>query len=211
MRLDNLLLDYKDKKPKIKKRLKDFSRLYKTSDENIFEELCFCILTSQSKAIYCDKAIRELKKSGFLFKGGKNSVRSKLKKVRFPNNKAGYIIQARKTFKDKNSFNIKDKLDPCNIQKTREWFIKNVKGLGYKEASHFLRNIGLGYDIAILDRHILKNLKKYKVINKIPSSLSKKNYMKIEDKFIKFSRKIDIPVQELDLLFWSEETGIIFK
>ncbi|GAJ17855.1 unnamed protein product, partial [marine sediment metagenome] len=26
--------------------------------------------------------------------------------------------------------------------KLREWVVKNFKGLGYKEASHFLRNIG---------------------------------------------------------------------
>jgi len=38
-----------------------------------------------------------------------------------------------------------------------EWLVKNLTGLGYKEAGHFLRNIGSG-KIAILDRHILRNL-----------------------------------------------------
>jgi len=80
-----------------------------------------------------------------------------------------------------------------------------------KEASHFLRNIGLGKDLAILDRHILKNLKEYGVINEIPKSITKKVYIAIEDKMREFSKRINIPMDELDLLFWSKETGIIFK
>ena len=107
--------------------------------------------------------------------------------------------------------NIKSRLNPNNIFETREWFVKNVKGLGYKEASHFLRNIGLGKNFAILDVHILKNLKRYKVIKKIPPSISKKTYIKIEESVREFSGRINIPLEELDLLFWSHETGVIFK
>ena len=89
--------------------------------------------------------------------------------------------------------------------------MKNVNGLGYKETSHFLRNIGLGKNFAILDRHILKNLKRYGVIKSIPKTLTRKKYLEIERKMKKFSEKIKIPLAELDLLFWSEETGEIFK
>ncbi len=94
----------------------------------------------------------------------------------------------------------------------REWFVENIKGFGYKEASHFLRNIGLGKDIAILDRHILKNLKKYGVIDKIPSSLgSRRVYLEIEEKMKGFSKKTGIPLEDMDLLFWSLQTGFVFK
>ncbi len=89
--------------------------------------------------------------------------------------------------------------------------VRNIKGFGYKEASHFLRNIGMGKDIAILDRHILKNLKRYGAIKKIPSHMSTRQYLDIEDKARRFARKIRIPLDELDLLFWSRETGEIFK
>ena len=93
----------------------------------------------------------------------------------------------------------------------REFLVNNVKGFGMKEASHFMRNIGLGKDLAILDRHILKNLKLYGVVDEIPNSLTQKKYLNIEAKFREFSEKIQIPMDELDLLFWSEETGEIFK
>ena len=89
--------------------------------------------------------------------------------------------------------------------------MKNIKGFGMKEASHFLRNIGLGDNLAILDVHILDNLKTLGVIDEIPKNMSDKNYLKIESKLRDFSRLVGIPMDELDLVFWSEETGIIFK
>ena len=93
----------------------------------------------------------------------------------------------------------------------RRWLVENVKGMGYKEASHFLRNIGCGGGLAILDTHILKNLVYYKVIKKIPSSMNPSLYLSIEKRMMRFSRRIGIPMEAMDLLFWSQETGHIFK
>ena len=83
--------------------------------------------------------------------------------------------------------------------------------MGYKEASHFLRNIGFADDLAILDRHILKNLKIFGIIDEIPKSLSKKKYIEIEEKMRNLANEVNIPLSHLDLLFWSKETGEIFK
>ena len=107
--------------------------------------------------------------------------------------------------------NINEKLNSIkDSNKLREFLVQNVKGFGLKESSHYLRNIGYR-DLAILDRHILKNLHKYNVINEIPSNLTPKTYLEIEDKFKEFSSKLNIPLDELDLLFWSMETGEVFK
>ena len=92
----------------------------------------------------------------------------------------------------------------------RNYLVENVKGIGWKEASHFLRNVG-HRDLAILDRHILKNLVKLNVVKEVPKSLTPKVYFEIEEKFKKFSNEIKIPIDELDLLFWSMETGEVFK
>ena len=92
----------------------------------------------------------------------------------------------------------------------RDWLLANVRGLGWKEASHFLRNIGYR-NLAILDRHILRNLKRHGVIRAIPASLTPKRYRAIEQSFLKFGNAIGIPMDELDLLFWSRETGEIRK
>ena len=200
-----LIEDYKRKKKDIKKRLKEFGEVSKTNAEEIFSELCFCLLTPQSNARHCDKAIQELKKTNLLFNGCIRAIRPVLRgKSRFHNKKAKYIVNARRCF-DKSVLNANN---ACEI---RERLVKKIKGLGYKEASHFLRNIGLGERIAILDRHILKNLKRYGVIKKIPSSVTARTYLDIEEKVRAFAKKIKIPLKELDLLFWSKETGEIFK
>jgi len=209
--MKELLKDYSKKKKEIKYRLLDFKEIYKKSDNDIFAELCFCILTPQAKAVVCDEAINRLKRRGLLLSGSQRHIRPCLKGVRFPNNKTKYIIAARDFLKNGKGIDIKNKLDTKDLFKTRDWLARNIKGLGYKEASHFLRNIGFGRDIAILDVHIMKNLKRYSVIRKISPSLSKKTYEYIESKMKEFSKKIRIPMDELDLLFWSKETGIVFK
>jgi N-glycosylase/DNA lyase len=93
----------------------------------------------------------------------------------------------------------------------RQWLAENVKGIGYKEATHFLRNVGLNEGLAILDRHILKNLKKHGAIRSLPKTLTKKKYLSLERRFQQFAGDIGIPIDELDLLFWSNETGEILK
>jgi len=209
--MKTLLSEYRQKRKDIKNRLKEFKNIHKGENKDIFAELCFCLLTPQSKAVSCDKAIAGLKKSGLLYTGCVRAISKNLKGVRFHNNKSAYIVGARNLLGNKKGIDIKAKLDPSDAQATRDWLVKNIKGLGYKEASHFLRNIGLGKDLAIIDRHILRNLKKYKVISKTPASLSRKVYLDIENKMRGFSRRINIPLDELDFLFWSKETGMIFK
>lgn len=210
--MKELISEYKKRKDSIKKRLKEFREIHKSKDEDIFSELCFCLLTPQSKAVYCDKAVKELKCSGLLLKGDENIIREILKgNVRFHNKKAAYLVGAREFFSDGKRLNLKGKLDTTNAFSTREWLVRNIKGLGYKEASHFLRNIGLGKDIAIIDRHILKNLKKYGAIKCIPVSISRSNYINLEKAMRNFSKKVKIPMEELDLLFWSTQTGFVFK
>ena len=126
-------------------------------------------------------------------------------KTRFYKNKSKYLIEFKENKKILNELKkIKE-----NIVK-REFLVRNVKGIGYKEASHFLRNTG-HRDLAILDRHILKNLVKLRIIKEVPKSLGASKYLEIEDKFSKFSSKVGISMDELDLLFWSMETGKVFK
>ncbi len=205
---------YEMRKSDIERRLKEFKELFENSnDDRIFAELIFCLLTPQSKAKICWKVVENLMEKDLLIHGSYEQVLRELKGVRFKKNKAKYIIEARKTFTRENEIRIKSVISSfSDSKKAREWLVKNVKGMGYKEASHFLRNIGFGEDLAILDRHILKNLRLLRVIEDIPKkTLTKKRYMEIENKMREFSRDIGIPLSHLDLLFWSKETGEIFK
>lgn len=208
----NLLRSYEIKKGEIKERLMEFEEVGKGSDKDLFAELCFCILTPQSKAKVCDRAIKRLVDSKVLFDGTEKEIMALLEGVRFPNNKARYLVETRNFFNIDGKVKIKETMKSFkDNKKLREWLVKRVKGVGFKEASHFLRNIGRGRDLAILDRHVLKNMRKLGIVRGNKNNLSRKEYLKYEDRMKKFARDVNIPLDELDLLLWSEETGEIFK
>lgn len=197
----NLLKEYCKHKDEIKKRLDEFS---KVPEKDYFYELCFCILTPQSKAKNGLFVENWLRKKDFLNKNV-NPKPILRKKIRFHNNKTMYLLEAKKKWPEISKHITAEK----DAKQLRAWIVKNVKGIGMKEASHFLRNIGKR-NIAILDRHILKNLQLLGVIKSAPA-LTVKNYLEIEKRFEEFSKHTGIQMDELDLLFWSSETGEIIK
>jgi N-glycosylase/DNA lyase len=203
---------YGERRDAIQKRLREFKEILDRNNDDVFAELCFCLLTPQSSAKTCWAAVSRLKERSLLLKGAANEIQPQLNDVRFGDSKAKYIVEARDLFTKEGKLYLKSHLSSfTNLFELREWMVENVKGLGYKEASHFLRNIGLGEQFAILDRHILRNLKRMEVISEVPVSITKKRYLEIEEKLRRFSREIRIPLADLDLLFWSRETGWIFK
>ncbi|MCX7956750.1 MAG: N-glycosylase/DNA lyase [Endomicrobia bacterium] len=204
--MKSLLKNYKFYYKKIQEKKREFlQNIY--SKNKVFQELCFCLLTPQSKATKCWLAIEEMFREGFP-KCDKSTVESILRpKVRFYKNKTKYLFEVAKKF-DLIYKIIGENFEPRVLRKV---LVEEIKGLGLKEASHFLRNIGYSFDLAILDRHILKNLIKLKVIKTMPKSLKEKEYITIEQKFINFSKKIKIPLVDLDLLLWAKQTGFVFK
>ncbi|UCE73392.1 MAG: N-glycosylase/DNA lyase [Methanomassiliicoccales archaeon] len=201
-------------KTEIKSRLKEFERIWETgTEEDIFSEFAFCIMTPQSKARSCDAAVKSLLEKDLLVKGNVQQIAEKLRsKVRFHNTKAKNIVEARRIFTKKGELSVKPIIAQFpEVEEARKWLVGNIRGIGYKEASHFLRNIGFGKELAILDRHILKNLQGLKVINEIPTSLSRNKYLSIEKKMKEFAENVKIPLSHLDLLLWYKETNEIFK
>ncbi|MHA1309942.1 MAG: N-glycosylase/DNA lyase [Candidatus Helarchaeota archaeon] len=196
------------KNSKIKKivnsKIQEFKELGKSSNEAIFNELCFCILTANYNA---EKAIKIQQEIGNGFFSDKDII-TKLRSLgyRYPNLRGKYIIEARKII-DK----LNDIINSLKGQELRNWFVQNIKGLGYKEASHFLRNIGFT-DFAIIDFHIIDILVKNKLIEKPTSkSLSKRKYLEIESVLKNLADQLGITLAELDLYLWYLETNKILK
>ena len=194
-----------DLKKLVDQRMKEFEAVGRSDDSGIFSELCFCILTANftaERGIMIQKAIG----TGFLTLDEK-SLAKKLKALghRFPNARARYIVDARKHAKGLKAkiFSFKDML------LLREWIVKNIKGLGYKEASHFLRNIGFK-DFAIIDFHIVDFLVKFDMVDE-PKSLTPKKYIEIENVLRKIGKAMDHNLAELDLYLWYCETGKVLK
>lgn len=201
------------KRNEIETRLQQFKGLAGASEERIFEEMCFCILTPQSSALAADRAMRYAVGTKLLYHGSRQSIADAIARsgVLYPQNKARFIVEAREKFIDERTrtMSIRSLLaqDPMEA---RENVVENVKGLGYKEASHFLRNIGYG-GLAILDRHILRTLVEAGVLDQLPNALSRKTYLDIEQKVLAYARRLGIPPDALDLVMWSAKTGRVFK
>ncbi|MBD3304485.1 N-glycosylase/DNA lyase [Candidatus Woesearchaeota archaeon] len=188
----------------VKKRLKEFESFKNKPSKEWFSELCFCILTANSKAVTALQIQKELGAKGFCsyyFRDIRNSI--KKNKHRFHNNKAKYITEARC------HVDIKQKLKSMKDTEAREWLIKNIKGVGYKEASHFLRNVGCK-NLAILDRHIINLMHENRILKQKPN-LTKKNYLKIEEKFKNLAVRLSMSPAELDLYMWYLKTGNVLK
>ena len=192
----------------ISQRMREFNNIHEKDNVCWFRELCFCLLTAnftaQGAINICQKesetcAFTEYSAedlSGFL----------KEQKHRFPNARAGYIYEARKY-----STKIKEIITGFVDEKqSRQWLVKNIKGLGYKEASHFLRNVGYK-NVAIIDRHILKVLYENKIISEIPTALSMKKYIEIEKTLEKIADDEDMNLAELDFYLWYMKTGKVLK
>jgi len=203
---------YRSIREQIIVRLGEFGQVMEGGGEDrIFAELVFCILTPQSRAKLCWAAVESLMSKDLLLKGGGEDIARELSGVRFKYRKAGYIIAAREEFIDNGELDIREKIIGLGVEERRDFLVSKVKGIGYKEASHFLRNVALSEDMAILDRHVLRSLRSLGVIEEMPRSLSRKRYLEIEEKMKDFAEEICIPMSHLDLTLWYRETGEVFK
>lgn len=187
----------------VDRRIAEFMELHRKGNREWFLELCFCILTANSSAELGIKIQNEIGEGFLTLSEEELAAKLKLLGHRFYNVRAKYIVSARKFERIKEIVTIMDPFE------AREWLVDTIKGIGYKEASHFLRNVGY-LDFAILDRHILRIMSEYGLIE-IPKSLSRKRYIEIEEVFKELARKVSLRPGELDLYLWYMKTGKVLK
>lgn len=189
----------------VEQRLSEFNDFPNKGKEEWFSELCFCLLTANSRANTAMRIQEQIGSQGFLHSPKENiSYVIRQNKHRFHNNKAKYIVEARK-FE-----HIKAILSKMSELEAREFLVENVKGLGYKEASHFLRNTG-SKTLAILDRHILNLMVENNYLEEKPKTLTKKTYLEIEETFNKLANEVNMTSSELDLYMWYLKTNKVLK
>lgn len=189
----------------IMKRSGEFHNVDRKNKDAVFGELCFCLMTANFNA---QKSIDIQNKVG---NGFMTFTQDKLEKAlaegghRFPKARAAYIMEARKHYHELTELLSNEKDD----RKIREWLVKNVKGLGMKESSHFLRNIGYG-NVAIVDFHIVDLLEREGLIER-PKTLTPKKYLEVEKVLEDVGKKAGMNLGDLDLYLWCMETGKILK
>jgi N-glycosylase/DNA lyase len=213
--VESIRATHRARKKEIRKRLHEFREIWREgSDARLWEELVFCIFTAGASArmgLRSIEAIRPL-----LMDGEREDMTLALQQNgahRFPVERPGYIVITRSYLQEHCDMALRRKLqsfaDPIE---RRDWLAqeKQVKGLGYKEASHFLRNIGLsGY--AILDKHVMSCLNDLKVVDTPKPPGNRTRYLETEERLKFFARDIGIDFDELDLVLWSMKTGEVLK
>ncbi len=205
---------YHQRKAAIEARLEEFRRLWEQgSDQDLFVELAYCLLTPQARGRNAWITVERLRTSGLLWTGSVADLEPEMRLVRF-RRKARYLVAARGLFRDtQGRWHLREQLQRWVLDPpaARRWLVAQVPGMGFKEASHFLRNIGHGERLAILDRHILRHLVRYGVLAALPRSLTPRRYQEVEARMQTFAEGLGIPLAHLDLLLWSLSTGEVFK
>lgn len=199
----------------IRARIDEFREVWRSgSDARLWEELVYCIFTAGASARMGFKAVEAIRP--WLIEGEAEQMTKALVDAgahRFPVARPRYIIVTRNYLRADCDLCLRQKLksfaDPIE---RRDWLAqeKQVKGLGYKEASHYLRNIGLsGY--AILDKHVMNCLMELKVVETAKPPATRARYLETEERLRLFAREIGIDFDELDLVLWSMKTGEVLK
>lgn len=219
MNYEKIQEHYREHEDEIEERLREFEETGESGDYRLFMELVFVILTSQSSAKNAWNATEELDDKNLLLEGNKQQISQILERndISYEQNKSGYIVENRKMLSQPtlsnptNELKLREKLDLDNPEKSRDWLAEDIKGISWKGASHFLRNIGHGEDLAIVSGHIIDQLNEQGVINSTEQPSSKEDYLDIEDKIKDMSEDIGIELEALDLVLWSMKTGEVFK
>lgn len=213
--IEDILATHKARRKQIRARLDEFRNVWRNgSDEQLWEELVFCIFTAGASARMGFRAVEAIKP--LLLTGKREEMTLALRTAgahRFPVERPGYIVSTRNYLREHCDMALRRKLsgfaDPLA---RRDWLAreKQIKGLGYKESSHFLRNIGLlGH--AILDKHVMSCLLDLKVVDTVKPPATRARYLETEERLRAFAREVRIDFDELDLVLWSMKTGEVLK
>lgn len=210
---ENIKQTHRTRKKEIAARLREFRSVWKSrNDERLWEEMVFCFFTGGCSAKMGLRAIDAVRPH--LMDGDHEQVMNALVGVhRYPRARSRYVVQSREFLREHCDMRLYKKLSSFKCpDERRDWLVKErgIKGLGYKEASHFLRNIGLsGY--GILDKHILNCLAELKIIDEPKPPNTRLKYLTIEGKLKQLSSDLEIDFDEMDLVLWSMKTGEILK
>jgi N-glycosylase/DNA lyase len=132
-----------------------------------------------------------------------------LRKYRFPNIRARCLVDSASFLYAGNEGGLFSLLGRHNSEgEMRDFLACNMSGIGLKEASNFLRNIGYSSSLAIIDTHIVSFMKE---ANLIPEDLSgidgNKKYLELESILVAISESNGLDLSILDHAIWRYMRG----
>lgn len=203
----------------VESRLESFRNLRDAPDYRWFMELCFVICSSQSSGNDAWKAVEELDSRNLLMEGSQGEIEKVLAShdVSYEKDKSSYIVENREELSQPTLSNptrelrLRERLDLEHPEKARVWLAVNLKGVGMKGASHFLRNVGYGSEFGILSGHILSTLAGLGYLQQASPPENRDEYLEKEERLRELADDLDLELGALDLVLWSFRTGEVFK
>jgi len=192
-------------------------------EEKLWSELCFCILSANVNYELAKSTLKHLSSMGFLNpvwlskKHALNKLEKELEKpmylpkkrdgglrqYRYPKKRSEQLVKASKFLYKKHKGIKSILMNFSNAIDARQFLASNISGIGIKEASHYLRNIGYCDSLAIIDIHILNFLKNLFSINiNKKSGISNKMYLFLEKILANFAKFHNLTLSILDMAIW---------
>ncbi len=192
---------------KVEARIREFQAAQGEGDERWFEELVFCLLTANYSARGALACIAALNEGDAIREGSLEQLRARLEhRHRFPNKRSEFIHKARGHRGDLKRIITSQP----SSRAARDWLVENITGLGMKEASHFLRNVGY-LDLAIIDKHILTHMEEQGIIGDRPKTVTRKRYLEYEEILMRVAGRLGMPLGQMDLYLWAKKSGEVIK
>lgn len=195
---------FEDKNIKKAKEIVEYFKQPK-DDEEIFYQLCFCICSPQCTYDENMKSMNNLIAIDFYCRDVEtDDIASQILSSRFYRQKADRLQKAKRKF-DAVLIIVREILDYCSHYNLREWLVDNIKGMGMKTSSMFLRNMG-SEKLAVIDTHIIKFLNDV-LDEDITTPSSNKQYLELEKKVQNIAKEKGISTAVLDVLVWKYYTN----
>jgi N-glycosylase/DNA lyase len=194
------------------------------SEEELWQTLCLCILSSNVHYESAQSALSHLIDNGYLkikwiveTPNSENLIAEELSKplylpvkldgsgrrYRFPNVRAKNIVQAaRLLFSEKLLIS---RLLALHYSETtvRDILVAKISGIGLKEGSHFLRDIGYSNNLAIIDSHVTSFLAEINAISRAKvKMINRSTYFKLERILQKMCKEHNISLSAFDMAVW---------
>jgi N-glycosylase/DNA lyase len=187
-----------------------------TSEEDLWRELVTCMLGSQVPNWMGVAATRLLERHGLVGPADRpctvEAVASVLRvplesphglrRYRFPNVRARDIVSAHRAVCQLHG-SLQSLVYECSPDECRRRLIHSVSGIGLKQASLFIRNVGISTDFAILDTHVVRYMREIGLVRALPRSISPDMYYVLESVLSRYAQQLGQPVGHVDRAIWA--------
>ena len=197
------------------------------SEEDLWEELCLCVLSSRTRFELASEALGRLKRAGLLrrlraepnlvlYSEVEAALRPRgrsgavvARSIPFWRTRASQLVNAAVLLYVGRNEGLKALLsNATDAEELRSRLAMNIPGLGMKQASHFQQNVGFSHEFAVIDAHLLSFLRvNLMIIDVEPEALNKTLYIELEQRIQRLAAANGLDTSLLDRIVWNLKSG----